>query len=152
MDNRDIIHRLYQTNDEYFRLVPPALNDNTVIDDLNSLPPNKTMDDKFFLGYFDENENLIAVMDLILRYPNEDTAFIGLFMLDKNYQGKGIGKKILKDTECLLNKEFKYIRLGYVDKNIKAKYFWLNNGYKATGIISKQELYDVVILEKKLND
>lgn len=37
------------------------------------------------MGFFD-NEILVAVMDLILSYPVEDTAFIGLFIMNVEYQ------------------------------------------------------------------
>ena len=39
--------------------------------------------DKYYVGYFEE-DRLGAVIDLILRYPNEETAFIGLFMMEKS--------------------------------------------------------------------
>ena len=42
-------------------------------------------------------------MDLIVKYPNKDTVFIGFFMVDKEHCGQGIGSKIIED--CL--KEFK---------------------------------------------
>lgn len=35
-------------------------------------------------------------MDLIFRYPNEKTAFIGLFMMERSHQGKGTGSKIIR--------------------------------------------------------
>ncbi len=41
-----------------------------------ALPLCKSMDDKYYIGYF-ENGCLIAVMDLIDGYPNAGTAFIG---------------------------------------------------------------------------
>lgn len=34
--------------------------------------------DKYYIGYF-EGEKLVAVMDLILNFPNKETAFIGFF-------------------------------------------------------------------------
>lgn len=43
---------------------------------------------------------LIAVMDLILKYPNDETAFIGLFMVDSASQGKGTGTAIIEECLC----------------------------------------------------
>ncbi len=45
---------------------------------------------------------LIAVMDLILKYPNDETAFIGLFMVDSASQGKGTGTAIIEECLCFL--------------------------------------------------
>lgn len=51
----------------------------------------KTMADKFYIGFFD-GAALVAVVDMILAYPNETTGYIGFFMVDKSRQGQGIGQ------------------------------------------------------------
>ena len=76
---------------------------------MEALPPNKSYDDKYYIGFF-ENDSLVAIMDLILGYPTEEIAFIGLFMTNVQYQNKGIGSNIIRDTCDYLND------LGY--KNI----------------------------------
>ena len=48
------------------------------MNDMSVLPPNKEMCDKYYLGFYD-GEKLIAVMDFIMAYPDELTAFIGFF-------------------------------------------------------------------------
>ena len=45
---------------------------------------------------------------------------------------------------------YKEIRLGYVSGNKQSEHFWLKNGFKKTNLISKEELYDVVILNRIL--
>lgn len=35
-------------------------------------------------------------MDLILNFPDNDTAFIGFFMMNQALQGKGIGSEIIR--------------------------------------------------------
>ena len=37
-------------------------------------------------------------MDLVMNYPKKKTAFIGLFMMDVNYQNKGIGSKVIGEV------------------------------------------------------
>lgn len=61
-------------------------------EDLIVFPPGKQKQDKFFVGFW-EKEKLIAVLDLIAAYPNAHTAFIGLFMVAKEEQGKQTGSK-----------------------------------------------------------
>lgn len=46
--------------------------------------------------------NLVAIMDLIIAYPDANTAFIGLFMMDSDYQGKGIGSLIINQCSHYL--------------------------------------------------
>ncbi len=64
-------------------------------------------------------------MDLILDYPLEGICFIGLFMMNLNYQNKGVGSKIIK--ECMEHLQilgFNKIRLGVDKNNSQSNAFW----------------------------
>ena len=51
-----------------------------------------------------------------MDYPKKNTAFIGLFMMDVNYQNKGVGSKVIGEVLSYLKAEnYEHIRLG-VDK------------------------------------
>ena len=65
-----------------------------VREDMEALPPGKTYEDKYFLGYYD-GKRLIAIMDLIDGYPDDSTLYIGLSMTNMTIQGKGIGTSII---------------------------------------------------------
>lgn len=65
---------------------------------MDALPPNKEMCDKYYLGFYD-GEKLIAVMDFIMAYPDELTAFIGFFMTDVSIQNTGTGSKIMGNSK-----------------------------------------------------
>ena len=148
-DVPDILE-LYLGNPEYFRHCPPSPNRETVKEDLVALPPAKEAGDKYFTGIFDGN-SLIAVMDLIDRYPNDQTAFVGLLMVSKSRQGKGIGTLIVKVlSETLKTAGYTRIRLGYVKTNLSAQSFWFNQGFRPTGAESAREHYTVVEAEKVL--
>ena len=71
----------------FYDYCPPFGSVENIKDDLAALPPNKTINDKYYIGFYDGNV-LIAVMDLILGYPNENTGFIGFFMVNKTFQKK----------------------------------------------------------------
>ena len=94
----DKIYEVMQGNPQYFQYCPPMATAQSIADDMNALPPRTTYDDKYYIGYF-EGEKLVAVMDLILNFPNKETAFIGFFMMNTAYQGKGIGRKIIETLE-----------------------------------------------------
>lgn len=65
---------LCEQNPQYYRHCPPNASLSSLQEDMTALPPQKTVDDKYYIGFFD-GDTLIAVMDLILQYPNEETAF-----------------------------------------------------------------------------
>lgn len=148
-DVSDILD-LYSENTEYFKHCPPSPTLETVKEDLVALPPTKEATDKYFIGIFD-GDFLVAVMDLIDKYPDDRTVFIGLFMVSKNCQRKGVGTYIVKALSKTLGAEgYKRIRLGYVKTNLSARNFWLKQGFQPMGAEFARELYTVVEAEKTL--
>ena len=117
---------------------------------MKALPPNKELADKYYLGYYDA-EKLIAVMDLIRAYPNENTAFIGFFMTDVSVQNTGIGSAIIDELCSYLTEiGFERVRLGWVKGNPQSKHFWHKNGFTETGITYDTDHYTVVVAEREL--
>ena len=142
--------KLWEGNPLYFTHCPPAPSLEGVIGDMQALPPGKGAEDKYYLGFF-EGEKLAAVLDLIDGYPDRETAFIGFFMVDSAFQGKGTGSSIVSSLLRALKKEnFCRVRLGYVKGNPQSEAFWIKNGFIKTGIESSRKLYTVVWMEKEL--
>lgn len=144
------VYDLMQGNPMYFQYCPPVATYDSISKDMHALPPRTVEEDKFYIGYFEDNQ-LVAVMDLILNFPNNETAFIGFFMMDKKHQGNGIGSKMV--TECgdyLKECGYQHIRLGFAKGNPQSESFWTKNGFVRTGIEDVQELYTVVVMEKAL--
>lgn len=144
----DGVLKVMKENPLYFKHCPPFPSIETIKEDLKALPPKKTYEDKYYLGYFKDNE-LVCVTDYIDKYPNDKSFFIGFFMMNKKFQGKGIAKSIINELyDYLKENSYQEIRLGYVSTNNQAKAFWRSNGFKETGVIDHQELYDVVVMQK----
>ena len=143
------ILELCKKNPKYYRHCPPEVSSETIKKDMTILPPNKTLEEKYYIGFF-ESRDLVAVMELIDGYPNEETAFIGFFMMNMHFQGQGIGSKIVTEVCEYLSEQFSKVRLGYVKGNEQSEHFWLKNSFKKTGVESKQENYTVVVLERDL--
>ena len=138
----DSIYDMSCENKIFYKYHPPFVTKKSIVDDMKALPPNKSYDDKYYLGFFD-GKTLIAYMDLILGYPTDEIAFIGLFMTNINYQNKGIGSNIIRDVcNYLKQLDFKKVRIGVDKENPQSNYFWKKNGFC---IISKEE-YNVMEL------
>ncbi|SFN98014.1 Ribosomal protein S18 acetylase RimI [Pseudobutyrivibrio sp. UC1225] len=138
------INNLCCKNELYYQFCPPFVTEESIKADMEGLPPGKTSDDKYYVGYF-ENNKLIAVMDLIYGYPAEDTAYVGFFMTDDSVQKKGVGTRIIKElTAELCKKGFAQIKLAWVQGNPQAEHFWHKNGFKETGKIYDMGDYSVV--------
>ena len=137
-------------NPLYYRYYPPGPTRESVLRDMRALPPGKGYSDKYFLGY-EDREGLMAVLDLILGYPDESAAFVGFFMTDASIQNRGIGSSIIGEL-CRTLKEAGYreARLGWVKGNPQSARFWRRNGFRETGASYETDGYTVVIARRDL--
>lgn len=144
------IFELSRENPLFFRYCPPQATRESIREDMKALPPNGDLENKYYVGFFEE-EKLIAVMDLILGYPEGNTAFIGLFMMGEGEQGKGIGSSIISDCAgCLRNQGYQKIRLAYAKGNPQSEGFWKKNGFEHTGEEVERDGYTAVLMERTL--
>ncbi|CYT98671.1 GNAT family N-acetyltransferase [Streptococcus suis] len=142
---------LYQTNPLYFEHFPPLPSLESLANDLVDCPPGKELSDKYFLGFWDK-ERLVAILDLIDGYPTEDTAYIGLFMVDSRLAGQGLGSKVIAELLSRLATHFKKVRLGYVESNPQASHFWSKVGFCPTGEVKELAGKTIVIAEYALDE
>lgn len=140
---------LCRTNPQFYRHCPPAPCEESILADMQALPPGKTLQDKYYLGIL-QNGRLAAVWDLILAFPDERTAFWGFFMVDAALQGQGFGSEVVRALCGLLRPHFDHVRLGFVSTNGQSRHFWHKNGFVPTGAVSHQEHYDVIYAQKEL--
>ena len=123
---------LCRSNPLFYRHHPPMTTADDIRGDLTALPPGKTMADKYYLGFF-SGGHLDAVLDLILDYPTEGTAFLGFFMLDAALQGRGTGSALLGEIRAALRAAgYARLRLAIDEGNPQSEAFWTKNGFVKT--------------------
>ena len=128
-DDIEMIYDLSYKNHIYYQYHPPFVTRESILDDMKALPPGKSYDDKYYIGFF-ENDSLVAIIDLILDYPTKGIAFIGLFMTNIQYQHKGIGSNIISEiTMSLKSLGYRKIRLGVDKGNPQSYSFWSKNNF-----------------------
>ena len=148
VEDVDCIYELSAENPMYYEYCPPFVTKESILADMKALPPGMTYKDKFYIGFF-QNEKLVAVMDLILHYPDAHTAFIGLFMVSGAAQGKGIGSGIVNECFRYIGSQgYHFIRLGYVKGNLQSESFWKKNGFEETGTECDNGSYTIVVMQR----
>lgn len=146
----NVIYNLCCGNELFYQYHPPFVTKESIMDDMQALPPGKTENDKYYVGYF-KGKELAAVLDLILGYPNEKTVYFGFFMVDKVYQGKGIGTQIISECADYLAKlKFEKIRLAIDRGNPQSEAFWTKNGLKKTEEMVKNQESAYIPMERQL--
>ncbi|MFR5062309.1 MAG: GNAT family N-acetyltransferase [Christensenellales bacterium] len=143
------IYSLCASNPAYYKHINDDVSTEKILRDLKRLPSGKKKSDKFFVGYF-KDEMLVAVLDLIIGWPDERTAHIGLFMVRKNFQNIGAGRTIINELCRYLKDKYPVLRLGYAKSNDESKKFWLKNGFSATGEEKTVGSFTAVIMIKQL--
>ena len=128
-DDIDLLLELCNGNTLFYKYTNAKPEIDVLIQDMKRTPNGVSIDDKYFIGFFNEDE-LVCVMDLIDGYPNDDIVYIGFFMMNIKYQGKGIGSKIISDVIDYFKKTKKEaIRLAIDDGNPQSNHFWKKNGF-----------------------
>lgn len=144
------VYHLCSKNTMYYEYCPPFITMEGVKEDMEALPPGKNYEDKFFLGYY-ENEVLIAIMDLIVGYPNEKTIYIGLLMTNVSIQGRGIGTTIIQELcEYCKMQGYERIELAWVKGNPQSEAFWKKNGFTPIEERSSNVAEHVIAAELRL--
>ena len=120
-------------NEIFYRYHPPLPTVQSITEDMTALPPGTTMQDKYFVGFF-AGDCLVAVMDLILNYPQSGTALVGWLITDTVGQGRGRGSALMQECEAALAAQgCRKMRLAVDKGNPQSAAFWRKNGYAFTG-------------------
>ncbi len=152
LDQKDVpdILALCRENTLFYQHCPPFVTAQKITDDMKALPPGKEMSDKHYIGYYDAG-SLLAVMDFILAYPNEHTAFIGFFMTKVSTQNAGIGSSIISELcHYLPYIGITQVRLGWVKGNPQSEHFWHKNSFTETGFTYDTNGYTVIVAQRLL--
>ena len=145
------VYNLCRENRRYYRSLkkrPTRQNLTAVITDV---PEGADLNNKHFVGFYDGEDNLVAILDLITGYPEKDDAYIGWFMVDAKLQGNGIGSQIIADVRAAMKGQgYDYLSLGVESPNEEAIAFWQSQGFEPTGSEIQGEKYSTIIYAKSI--
>ena len=141
---------LCEGNPLFYRYHPPLPTVQSITEDMTALPRGTTMQDKYFVGFF-AGDCLVAVMDLILNYPQSGTALVGWLITDTAGQGRGRGSALMQECEAALAAQgCRKMRLAVDKGNPQSAAFWRKNGYAFTGQEFPNEHGAYLPMEKSL--
>ena len=148
----EMIYEVLKNNTIFYQYHPPMVTVESILEDMEALPPNKGYEDKHYIGFF-SGGTLVAVMDLIDHYPQQGTALLGFFAMNSNLQGQGVGTAIISDSVTYLAQVgFQKVRLGIDKGNPQSKAFWLKNDFSFTGEEYESDGSTILVMERKLYD
>jgi GNAT superfamily N-acetyltransferase len=155
LEAKDLVQNILDRAPQY-RMNVDGIADapNDGLDSLTAIPPNCSMEQKYFLVLHSAGHP-IGIADVVKDFPKPGTAFLGLFLLQENQQKKGLGLKGYELLENLIRNELccNKIRLAVVDSN-PVQPFWEKLGFVATGEVRPHDGVDRKslkrVMEKRL--
>lgn len=132
LDENDVnsILEVCMRNTLFYEYTDAEPDIDQIKDDMKLAPPGIDPSDKYYFGFFNDRD-LVAVMDLVDGYPEQETAYIGFFMMELKYQGKQIGTSIISEVLSYLRSiGKKAVRLGIDKGNPQSTHFWIKNGFE----------------------
>ena len=89
---------------------------------------------KHFVGFYNEDNELVAIMDLILGYPEHASALIRWFMVAAEWQRQGIGSQLFADVRAALSAQgYTHLELSAPAKADEVIAFWEGQGFEQVG-------------------
>lgn len=131
-DDIKYIQNLCEQCADYYLLDNDCIaGENEARNILDALPPNKTFDDQYNFGLFDENHEMIGLVNIIDGYPEENIWMLGLMLISPKQRKKGVGKYFHQEMiQFAKSKDGKEIRVAVLEDNKNALEFWQSQGYK----------------------
>ena len=149
-DIRDVVVLCRENRQFYhYTKTQPSLRNLTPV--ISEVPEGSSSDAKHFVGFYDKDNRLTAVLDLITGYPKEHGAFIGWFMVDARLQRQGIGSQIFADVRAAMQGQgFNYLCCEVIRENTEAISFWQKQGFTMTGEEKPGKKYTLVRMERSI--
>jgi len=143
--NCEQVMDVYNSNQDFFMLTegkPPTLSG--CLANIDAMPPGFDPQNKHCIGFW-ENKKCTAILDFLVGYPNQDSLYIGLLLVDSSLHGKGVGGRIIKSLlDTAKCHGLKTARVAVCMANTKGATFWSKLGFTKTGE-SKATVGDIVM-------
>lgn len=126
----EAVFRFCKGNEQYYRYCAAEPTLEQVRRDMTLLPEGVEPPQKHYVGFFD-GDGMVAVMDFIEAYPDDESVYIGFFMVNSGLQGRGVGSAIIDGAvECFRSTGVRRLRLAIASDNPQANHFWRKNGFQ----------------------
>ena len=145
------VYRLAKSNAKYYEYMKTVPTRESLTEVISELPEGASRNCKHFVGFYNADDVLVAVMDLITGYPESDDAFIGWLMVSGSMQGRGVGSAIFADVRAAMKAAgYDYLSLNVTETNEEAIRFWKGQGFRETGREEQQDGYKVIVMARDI--
>lgn len=158
IDNQKSVRKLCEKCSDYYLLHDGVLPSKEDIDGIFTiLPPNKNNEDKFVLGIYKSDYELVGIVDIVKDFPSGGEWILGLMLIEPDERGNGLGKIVHEAlTKWAIKSRAKSFRVGVIEDNYKGIKFWSDLGYSKNkevkmNFTKKTHIVNVMILNFTIN-
>ena len=125
------LQRLYERcSDYHIAHEGTPTRPNAAEEELTSLPPGRSADDKFSFGIHSAGGELVGYIELFRDYPATGDWWIGLLMLDPAVRRRGVGGRIFRNAgKWAAANGARSIMLAVLESDEAAQSFWIRQGF-----------------------
>lgn len=146
-DIESVIH-LFRSNRKYYRQLGQKTPGRALTNILNTLPDGSVPEDKHPVGFYDQDNHLIGILDLVIGYPEKSSAYIGWFLLDASLRGAGIGSQLFADIRASLKGQgYCHLSVGVPERSEDGQAFWQKQGFVFNGQTMEEDGRKVLVME-----
>ncbi len=131
VDNLEKYEEIFYSNNEYYTLTDgqPATK-QTCVETVEYCPNNFPKEKTNNIGVLYDSKPVCCLFALC-GYPDEQTFYIGLFLMSEEFKKHGIGTKVIKALfDSFSNTVIKKFCLSVQDNNISGCAFWKHLGFE----------------------
>lgn len=130
-EDEELVLHLFERCREYFENVEGRSPSRDVAYEiLTQLPPGKQKKEKQVFGFFDDEDRLTALVDLVRDYPVDKEWIIGLLLVAPEHRGRGMAQKIHDYIQTHASGNgAALLRVAVLEINEPGRRFWQGMGY-----------------------
>lgn len=140
---------LMRSNRQYYRRLNERPNKAQLTNMIADKPEGATS--THLVGFYDDLDGLVAVMDLVCGTPNKTSALIRWFMVAADKQRKGVGSALFADVRAALGAQgYRHLELQIPEAAEEAQAFWNAQGFSPTSKRDDTGRYPVITLARDI--
>lgn len=140
ISDADILQQLYEDCADYNYLMEGRPSSPTAaLDEFTAIPEGKSLDDKYMLGIFDSQAELIGLIEGIRNYPEDRSWWVGLIMLAPKHRCQGLLYPLTKGFEQWIAMQgMDYVMGSVVEANSKVLRLWQQMGFEVVRKVERE--------------
>jgi len=140
---------LMRSNRQYYRRLGERPNKAQLTSMISENPEG--MASAHLVGFYDDEDGLVAVMDLVCGTPNRTSALIRWFMVAADKQRQGVGSALFADVRAALAAQgYRHLELRIPEAAEEALAFWDAQGFSPTAERDDTGRYPVITLARDI--